>query len=1218
MKHLTLTISFILISFCCLAQYTVTGRVINQADTKPLINASVFISNATIGDHTAADGSFKLNNVKPGTYKLVVSNIGFDTYTQPIIITNHAVNLQTITIYPKSIALAGVTIKARAGADPDRSRYISLFDDEFLGKSDLARECKILNPDMLDFSYDGVNNILTASSVDFLTIQNDALGYKLKYLLKNFTLNFAGDGSRTFSYSGSVLFEPMNGSPGEERQWLLRRQEVYEGSQMHFLRSATADALERDGFRVQRVPANPQRPAGNIIREKLELYNLLKSDKQFRDSLNYWEKKANLPRLLDKPNPQPLKKQDMITGPDGQGLFALGVNGDGLFISYNKYHHYNHGGLSMIAAPDNKDNTLMVFNSPAVAFDKNGSLLDPALLAYEGVWSNNRVSALLPSDYEPEQTMETEVDSTVVKTITAKVSAYKSTHVTEKAYLHFDKPYYSAGDTIYFKAYLTEGATHAPSRLSRVLYVDLIDADNKIKRSEKLQVTDGVAWGDFALAQTLPKGNYRVRAYTQWMRNEGDAAFFDKTIPVASLAKVDVPESGVPVQKAAISLKPDFKFFPEAGKLIAGTQCKMAFKAIGANGLGVDVKGTVVDNENREITTFESTHLGMGYFYFTPSAAKTYTAKIIYADNTQDTLTLPRAGTNEIGLSFTDGPRAWSAKISSGKLWYQQNKNKSYTLVIYSGGVPHSFTVKLASSEINLDILKNDFPSGIATATLFSAVGEPLCERLLFVQNNDQLKLSIGTAQKTYAVRSKTSITLNIKTNTGQPAQGHFSVAVIDEARVPLEDNSESTIINNLLLTSDLKGFVEQPAYYFTSPNEKTTADLDLVMLTHGYRDFEWHKMLKPANTVLAWQPEKGLTISGTVKRSGSPVENGSVRLLSKAAGGMVLDTVTNKNGRFTFDNMAYDDTTRFVVQARTATGVKDVEVRPDSLVAVPAVAIKNIPGPQLTNSLAVYAQNNRQFLAEQERFQVNKNGIMLREVNIKDKKIDPFQHSANLNGAGNADQTITAEYLENSGYTTLYDALRAKLSFIKFTDRHKLISNRTTSFQGSPDYMVIIVDGTPHFESEYKELDKTSIRRGVLDDYAAADIESVEVLLGTHYGAIYGATAASGAIIVTTKRAKKINNYYKEAPGVITIKPNGFYKARQFYAPKYDPPEIYAARKDLRSTIYWNPEVTTDDEGNASFSYFNADGTGNYQVVIEGIDEKGNLGRQVYHYKVE
>ncbi len=1214
MKHLTLTISFILISFPGFAQYAITGRVINQADTKPIISASVFINSATIGDRTATDGSFKLTHIKPGTYQLVISNLGFDTYTQSIIITNHNVNLQTITIYPKSIALAAVTIKARAGADPDRSRYISLFDDEFLGKSDLARECKILNPDMLDFSYDGVNNILTASSVDFLTIQNDALGYKLKYLLKNFTLNFAGDGSRTFSYSGSVLFEPMKGSPGEERQWLLRRQEVYEGSQMHFLRSATANALERDGFRVQRVPANPQRPAENIIREKLELYNLLKSDKQFRDSLNYWEKKANLPRLLDKPNPQPLKKQDIITGPDGRGLFALGVNGDGLFISYNKYHHYNHGGLSMIAAPDNKDNTLMIFNSPAVAFDKNGSLLDPALLAYEGVWSNNRVSALLPSDYEPQQTMETEVDSTLVKTITAKVSTYKSTHVTEKVYLHFDKPYYAAGDTIYFKAYVTAGENHELSHLSGVLYADLLNEQNKISKSIRMLLTDGVTWGDFALPQNLAAGNYRVRAYTQWMRNDGEAAFFEKIIAVGSVIVPRIPESGTSQPKTKTA-KPDLKFFPEGGSLTAGVRSKIAFKAIGPNGLSVGVKGSVVDQDGKQVNTFSAAHLGMGYFYLTPWATQRYTAKVSYPDGTRDSVALPQAKVNNLGLAITDQNRAYSVTISSSRQWFRENKNKKYTLVVYSGGTPHSYNIQLDNPEINFTVVKSGLKTGIATATLFSATGEPLCERLFFVQNNDGLKFNIRTDKNGYSSRTKTGIALIVTKDDCSPAQGYFSVSVTDESIVGVDENSESTIVNNLLLTSDLKGYVEQPNYYFTDINEKTRADLDLVMLTHGYRRFEWQKVLNDTQQP-SYKPEKGLSISGQVKFNNKPVENGIVKLFSKGAGGMMLDTLTDAGGRFVFDNLSFNDTTKFVLQGRTAKGQKDVEVKPDTLISEPDVLPIHESRPKVDSVMVIYEQQHKRFLAEQDKYGINKHAVMLKEVVIKDKKVNLFQHSDNLNGPGIADQVLTADYLNNTPYSMLGDAVRAKANSIIFTPDHKLISNRTNPKidNSPPDYMIIIVDGTPMFNMEAANL----INHGILDDYNTSDIESVEILLGAHSSAIYGSIASGGAVIVTTKRARKINSYYKEAPGVITFSANGFHKAREFYSPQYDNPHTNTKMADLRSTIYWNPNIITDKDGKASFSYFNADGKGTYRVVVEGIDAEGNLGRQVYRYKVE
>ncbi|MDB5089306.1 MAG: hypothetical protein JWR09_3300 [Mucilaginibacter sp.] len=1217
MKNLTLSISFILFSLCSFAQYAISGCVISQADTKPVANASVFLSNATIGDHTEANGTFKLTNVKAGKYNLVVSIVGFDPYNQTITVTSGDIDLQTITIYPKTIAIGEVKIKASAGKDSDRPRYFEGFKSEFLGTSDLARECKILNPELLDFNYDAANNILTASSVDFLVIRNDALGYKIKYLLKDFTLSYAEDGTHAFSYSGSVLFETLKGSPEQQKEWQRRRQEVYEGSQMHFLRSAIAGTMEQDGFRVFRLPANPQRPADSLIQEKLGIYQALKKYKIYRDSLNYWTKKADLPKTLDKLNPVPLKKEDFITGPDKQGVYSLNFNGDGLFITYNKYHNFNRSARSnKLSDPENKDNTLVSFDRAKLLFDKNGSVINPAGLIYDGVWMRGRVSTLLPLDYEPQQNKLTEVDSALLKNIMATVSTYRQNNIAEKAYLHFDKPYYAAGDTIYFKAYVTLGDKHELSGLSNVLHVDLIDANNKISQSIKLKVKDGIAWGDLALSPLISKGDYRIRAYTRWMQNEGSTVFFDQTLPIGSPLNNKVPESGS-TGNTPTNGKPDLGFFPEAGSLVAGVRSKIAFKAVGANGLGIDVKGVVVDDENKEVASFTSSHLGMGYFYLTLSATKNYRAKVTYPNGAQDVVQLPKSVAKGISFAITSQAELYNINISCSKQWYQENKNKTYTLVIYSGGDPQSVTIKLENPEISIAVAKKEFHSGIAKATLFSASREPLCERLLFVQNNDGLKLNLSSDKNTYAARDKVGIKLNVTTSTWQPAPGYFSVAVINEDDVPVDENSESTIVNNLLLTSDLKGYIEQPDYYFTNTGEKAAADLDLVMLTHGYRRFEWERIFNN-NSVVAYRPEKGLTIGGQIKFNGDPVQNGKVKLFSNTAGGLMLDTLSDASGRFVFDNLTFDDTTKFVIQARTAKDQKDLEVKPDINATEPGVAIKNIPNLKVANGLSAYVQNSKQFFDEQDKYGYHNNGYMLKEVVVKDKKTTPFEHSQNLNGKGNADQVITADWLENSGYTNLYDAVRAKATSIIFTQNHQLRSNRTivgTDPHTPPDYMVIIIDGTPEFRDNQP---KNSIKSSPLDELSASDIESVEIVLGTHGGAIYGPIASGGAVIVTTKRGRRINNYYKEAPGVITIKPVGFYKARQFYAPKYDHPMTNNTMKDLRSTIYWNPDIVTDKDGNASFSYFNADGKGTYRIVIEGIDAEGNLGRQVYRYKVE
>jgi TonB-dependent SusC/RagA subfamily outer membrane receptor len=341
------------------------------------------------------------------------------------------------------------------------------------------------------------------------------------------------------------------------------------------------------------------------------------------------------------------------------------------------------------------------------------------------------------------------------------------------------------------------------------------------------------------------------------------------------------------------------------------------------------------------------------------------------------------------------------------------------------------------------------------------------------------------------------------------------------------------------------------------------------------------------------------------------------VKLFSKGKNGLVLDTLSDANGRFVFDNLAYSDSTKFVLQARTAKGQKDVEVKPDTVNSTPEIAaISNNDLPS-NDMLAAYVQHSKKLLDEQDKEGINGHMHMLKEVTVKDKKIDPFENSTNLYGKGSGDQTLTADELDKMGYERLYDAVRAKATSIIFTFDHKLRSNRAVlpSFkEQKQDYMLVIVDGTPIFHDNTELL---SVGTGPLDEIEAADVENVEIFLGAHGSAIYGSQASGGVVIVTTKKARKINNYFKESPGVITFKMNGFYKQREFYAPKYE----HAAtddKPDLRTTIYWNPEFITDKDGNALLSYYNADGKGTYRVVIEGVDAEGNLGRQVLRYKVE
>jgi hypothetical protein len=403
---LTVSISLSLIFLCHLpvaAQFTVSGRLLNKADKKDVSDASVFFNNATIGAKTNNNGNFTLLNVKPGTYELIISIIGFDTYHQTIRVNDGPVNLGNLEISARPIALKEVRI--RSVINSIWRRNYQWFKDGFLGTSSLANECKILNPEILDFDYKAKTDSLSASSDDFLVIENNALGYKIKYLIDYFV---RCDSGRKIHYEGSVLFENMKGTPGQEKRWQKRRQEVYQGSAMHFLRSAIYNRLDDEGFRVFQyaIYSNPGRPSDSLIQAKIKRFrSKIKSENsRYRDSLTFWLKKSEFPKMLHSLLNFPLNGNEIVGRTDRKGIYTLGCENDGLYIMYNKTHHFpKNGNIDFLTSRYNDYSTLLNFNSLFVIFDSNGWVINPNGLAVIGAWSKNRVAGLLPTDYDPFQ-----------------------------------------------------------------------------------------------------------------------------------------------------------------------------------------------------------------------------------------------------------------------------------------------------------------------------------------------------------------------------------------------------------------------------------------------------------------------------------------------------------------------------------------------------------------------------------------------------------------------------------------------------------------------------------------------------------------------------------------------------------------------------------------------------------------------------------------------
>jgi len=882
------------------------------------------------------------------------------------------------------------------------------------------------------------------------------------------------------------------------------------------------------------------------------------------------------------------------------------------------------------------------------------------------------------------------IDDEPLKKILSQIEKYRLQYPQEKVHLHLDKPYYAIGDNIWFKAYVVNAEKNELSTLSRILYVELINDKDSIKKSLKIPLEMGLTWGDFTLTDSLREGNYRIRAYTTWMRNFGEEYFFDKTITIGNsisntvltqvdysyskdprgqkvLAKINYSDmAGQPLANKEVSyqVELDFRsimkgkgitdamgnlqvsfvnnqpfilksgristnirlddknsatknfpvkstsnesavqFFPESGDLVNGISSRIGFKAVSSDGLGIRVSGYISNQNNVRMAEFKSEHAGMGHFRLLPEVADNYTAHITFEDGSEKTYPLPKVKSSGYVLSVSN------TDLDELKIRVSTNEtakpDEEITLIAQSNGQVYFVSKnKLTSKTFNASIPKKRFPTGILQLTLFSAQNEPVAERLVFINHSDLLQINMSTDKPEYKKREKVKLTIDTKDPMGNPTLGSFSIAILDESKVPFNEADETTIMSNLLLSSDLKGFIEQPNYYFDEINEDKIRQLDILLLTQGWRRFEWKNMLSDNYPTLVYQPETNLQVSGKVtSMAGKPVIGGKVTLFSASGDVFMLDTITNVNGEFRFDNLIFNDSTKFVIQARNEKDRKNVEILLDRIPAQLVTKNKNeaMLEVNVNRSMLPYLKNSRSQFDELRRYGVIGRNILLDEVKIVERKQE-VKYSSNLNGAGRADAIIKADQLQNC--FDLAMCLQGRVAGLIIRDGMAyLMRNMSSSFRG-PIPMQVVVDGAflgPDFLSVIN----------------VQDVETVEVLKSGANSAIYGSMGGGGLLIITTKRGEVNNNYRSYSPGIMSYKPQGFFKARAFYSPNYDDPAINLKIPDLRTTIYWNPNVISDTTGKANVEFFNSDGAGNYKAIVEGININGSIGRKIFRYSVK
>ena len=672
----------------------------------------------------------------------------------------------------------------------------------------------------------------------------------------------------------------------------------------------------------------------------------------------------------------------------------------------------------------------------------------------------------------------------------------------------------------------------------------------------------------------------------------------------------------------------DLQFMPEGGQFVASMPNNLGFKAIGEDGRGVDITGVILDKNGNEMAVLASIHKGMGVTTLTPLPGETYTAKITLANGDTRTISLPQAkatGTvlrikNVAGRdSISFGILVSDALAASGKV---------YHLVAEARGVVcYGATINLNDVSITSKIPKSLFPTGIVHFTLLNELDQPVNERLIFIDQNDGLKIDVKSA-KTFTPRDSIPMTIKVTDSNGKPVSGIFSMAVTDDAQVKKDPDNNSNILSSILLSSDLKGYVEDPAYYFSRTDQSAKA-LDALLLTQGWIGYNWNKIIAGTEKV-AYQPEPEFNIKGKVTNLlGKPIANSSVLLMGSGKYKMIRDTAVGNDGNFTFDKIPLMlDSTSFVLTAHTKKGrTINGGITVDELTPAPVVTLYSTPvSPWYVNAdstLLNYINTNNSYQVELDK--ISGYGRVLKTVNIRDRY--SVKNSLNLNGNGQSDQTLTTADMEAAGKATLLDVIEKD---VKGFHEGFIGRTHTESFLIKDKRVHFVIDGVD-MDRFYQSTGPAGVpnehyqyQKDNLEELSAEDILGIEVLYSSQYTSRYsaqnltarqmlaqnpaGLTGSEIAFIEVTTRSGH-GLFMKKTGAVYVYKPTPVSEPKEFYKPRYTAKTIHPNFNDLRSTIYWEQNIVTNKNGEATLSFYAADKPTTYTVILEGADLNGKIG---------
>ena len=799
----------------------------------------------------------------------------------------------------------------------------------------------------------------------------------------------------------------------------------------------------------------------------------------------------------------------------------------------------------------------------------------------------------------------------------------------EKAYLHFDNTSYYVGDTIWFKAYVTLAEQQIFSQISRPLYVELVDQTGHIADKQIIKLTQGEGNGQFILPRSMLSGYYEVRAYTRWMLAFNEPQYFSRTFPIYQLANSDKLERSITTYELSSSMenrpsetkeKLSVRFFPEGGQLVEGVTSQVAFKAESKDEGDIELSGTIYTKEGAEITSFETLHDGMGHFEDTPSAQPAV-AKVDFQGKKYE-FTLPQALPNGYVLSTVNNAGALLVKVSCNAATPQD------TLAVFISHQGRPYVHQLISCRADAPqefiLPTRKLPAGVLQVSLINRAGNTLCERFVFSNPRAPLQLSAEGLKEVYTPYAPIRCELQIKNAKGEPVSGDVSVSIRDAVRSDYLEY-DNNIFTDLLLTSDLKGYIHQPGYYFASPSPRKQTELDILLMVHGWRKYDMSQAISTAPFTPLQLPEAQLVLNGQVKSTilKNKLKDIALSVIVKKDDQFITGgTVTDENGRFTIPVEDFEGTTEAVIQTRKVGKErnKDASILIDRNFspAPRAYGYKELhpEWKDLThwqqkaeNFDSLYMDSIRKVeglyvLDEVEIKSKRRQGSNM-ATKINEKSIDAYydvRRSVDLLRDNGKIVTTIPELMEKLSPQFDWDRSNDKLTYRQkpicyIMDNHILSETETQMMLTEVDGLasIIISKGTGGIDDEIIQNTKMS----EVTDSTGVDVSKLD-----KYSVFY---------LIPLPRRDVLNKSQTAVLGTRQTVIQGYTHALEYYSPAYPTKELYMDKVDKRRTLYWNPSVRTDENGKAVIECYNNQYSTPVIIQAETMSKDGQIGSMKY-----